>query len=280
MRLVSLVIGFAIATAGAVAFGQANTSLSNLSSTALNADLLPGTTGTINMGNSSLGYLGVYSTCGYFGSGAYIGDCPEVPDSPNGSVTAIGIYHANSHLLFGRETFFVSSNSLFINAGLDDDSVFGNITLHAGRNEDTGVGNDIILQTGGTTSIGTGVVEVNGHLSFNHAPRASNLECTVNAGDASNCRVYYTMDLDNAGDIKVYADGNGIAPGPQAVMTFGQPYAGMPPVCILSPSNPAAGVNAVHAWVESSTTAMTIHFETAAMPGVLYIYNYHCSAVQ
>jgi cell division protein FtsB len=96
----------------------ANTALSNLASTAINADLLPNNNNTINLGNTSgFQFANIAGLCGTFGnSAAKIGDCGtdkylsiNTDAQINDILIGRGAGNKSTNTVFGRSTFLANT---------------------------------------------------------------------------------------------------------------------------------------------------------------------------
>jgi hypothetical protein len=240
MKIASLGLGLLLSAYGVFAFAQANTSLSNLSSTAINADLLPGANDSISLGsNSGAEYLGLAVSCGTFkNSKVKVGSC--APDGSN----------------IGADFLFSANGTAFLGLGTPYVRLSSPNTIHLESHS------DIILQTGS----GNGIVDVNGHLSYAGAPIAT-ISCLTNAGSSATCSNIGNL-RDGAGTIVIAPGGSGIAAGTQATIAFGHAYPPSFPICTLTPANSDAGVNAVQAYVTTGNgSSFEINFATAGVSG-------------
>lgn len=226
----------------------ANKSLSNLTTTAINADLKPATNNSINLGDQSgheFASISVHKasfdtgkiTIGDDGYGHSMINVPYIMD-PSSSR---GVY---------LKTTDPNAPDLII--GTWDGS---NIVLHS---------------TGGNGSIW-----LSNHLRSTWNPYSSTISAstTVNTGSSGTCTL--TNSTDTVGQVTIVTSGTGISSGDVCDINFLQTYASAP-FCTLTPANAAAGVNAQQYYATTTTAKLSVNFGTAGASSGTYAYNYYC----
>lgn len=235
--------------------GGANRALSNLTTTAVNADLLPQTDNVQALGNGSNRWS---------------------------SVNAIDATFRNGQILVGG---FFSGSAVRSMAYMDVNAYRG-LTLNPHSVDPGNPANEMYLSssdganisiqtTDGLGITGPGVIKTPNHIRFFplYAPSAA---ATANAGSTGSCSLSSATDA--VGKVSISTSGSGIANGDVCNITFGYAYA-TSPVCTLTPTNAASGSNAQQIYVTSSTTALTINFGVAGSGSGSYTFNYHCFEV-
>lgn len=139
--------------------GFANTSLSNLATTSINADLIPNTTYTRNLGSLVDGWSELYvNTISNDGSALAI-NTPNSSSAGTGNLTwesgQVTAGSGNSGTLTAETGAVVSGNSgaLTIETGLSSSGNSGNIRIQSGQ-ASSGTSGTIILQAGSASTIG------------------------------------------------------------------------------------------------------------------------------
>lgn len=231
--------------------GGANTSLSNLSSTAVNANILPATSGSVSLGDAGHSFSSVNANDGHFSGNIAIGSStfgfPAVI-SPN---------------------FYAPTGDRALQFRSPDPINYPDMYLMSSD------GANIVLFTSGSGAIVTPnhIRSTNSGLFGAIAPTAT---ASGNVGGSGNCSISTSTDV--AGKVTILTSGSGIVSGDQCAVNFGRNYP-VSPICTLTPSNSAAGANSQQVYVTSSSSAMTINFGVAGANGSTYIYNYHCIEV-
>lgn len=235
--------------------GGANRALSNLTSTAVNADLVPQSDNTQALGSGSSRWASVNAINATFRGG-------QATAAPYFGGSAF-----RSHAFMDLNTY----RGLALQPHEVDPSNPSN-EMYLSSSDGAHI---LIQSTDGLGITGPGVIKTPNHIRFFplYAPNAA---VTANAGSTGSCSL--TSATDAVGKVSITTSGSGIATGDVCDINFGYAYA-TAPVCTLTPTNAASGSNAQQAYVTSSTSALSINFGVAGGSSSTYTFNYHCFEV-
>lgn len=237
--------------------GGANTALSNLASTAVNADILPDSDGIHSLGSSSFEWNTLWAGNLSFGGQLIFNISTSTINDPSGIESADfsvrELYNIGGNTVLSWQTQVLNRSSGSVTSLDWDNSLLVNSSAVPILNWSSVIG-----------------------LSDTHIVSSQTTDPTVtvsaNAGGGASGSVTTATDI--AGIVNLTTGTITLSSGAQITVNFNTSFDNAP-IVILTPRNAVSGATTVGTYVTSTTGDFTVNFATASLGTQAYSWFYH-----